>query len=320
LEFSFLGGQLTLPPPAVCYPIMFTIIGGDGKEYGPVPASQINAWISNGRANLQTRAKKLGDDETWKTLGNFPEFSPDLVISPPSLANEAAILSAPVGPRALANDLLARAPKLAIGDCLSRGWDLWMSQFGRFLLAYLIIIPLSVALALVQVDSLPIATMIFGGVFTAGMYRYALKLLHGEPTAVSDLFAGFTEAPGALILAGVAIALFIMTFALLTSAGFLFCIVPALYFGIAWTFTYPLILEKKLPFVPAMEVSRRVITRNWWRMLLLMTAAALFSLIGITALFIGIFLTLPISLCVLTCAYDSLFNQKNSLPVQPAAR
>jgi uncharacterized membrane protein len=136
---------------------------------------------------------------------------------------------------------------------------------------------------------------------------------------VTDLFAGFSEAPGALILAGIAIALFVMTFAYLTAAGFLFCIVPVLYFGIAWTFTYPLILEKKLPFVPAMEVSRRVITRNWWRMLLLMLAAGLLSLMGITALFIGIVLTLPISLCVLACAYDSLFNPKKSFPVQPAA-
>lgn len=292
---------------------MFTIIGGDGKEYGPVPASQINAWISNGRANLQTRAKKHGENEAWKTLGDFPEFSPDAVVPPPPLANEVASLPLPIGPRAMANDLLAHAPRLNIGACLSRGWDLWMNHFGRLLLAYLIFIPISVALAFLQVGSLPIATMLFGGVFTAGMYRYTLKLLHGEPTAVTDLFAGFSEAPGALILAGMAIAFFIMTFALLTAAGFLFCIVPALYFGIAWTFTYPLILEKKLSFFPAMEVSRRVITRNWWRMLVLMLAASLLSLIGITALFIGIILTLPISLCVLACAYDSLFNPKNSL-------
>jgi len=80
-------------------------------------------------------------------------------------------------------------------------------------------------------------------------------------------------------------------------------------------FTYPLILEKKLAFWPAMEVSRRVITRNWWRMLLLTFVATLFSLLGITALFIGIILTLPISMCVLTCAYDSLCNPKNNLPV-----
>ncbi|HEV8074170.1 MAG TPA: hypothetical protein VGP21_08545, partial [Opitutaceae bacterium] len=260
-----------------------------------------------------------GEDEAWKTLGDFPEFSPDAAVPPPPLPDEAAILPGPVGPRALVNDLLAHAPKLNVGVCLSRGWDLWLDHFGRFLLAYLVFIPISVALSFVQINSLPIATMLFGGVFTAGMYRYTLKLLHGEPTTLTDLFSGFSEAPGALILAGLAIAFFIMTFAYLIAAGFLFCIVPVLYFGIAWTFTYPLILEKKLPFVPAMEVSRRVITRNWWRMLLLMLAAGLLSLMGITALFIGIVLTLPISLCVLACAYDSLFNPKKSFPVQPAA-
>ncbi len=52
---------------------MFTIIGGDGKEYGPVSADQIRSWIETGRANLQTRAR-LDGTETWKALGEFAEF------------------------------------------------------------------------------------------------------------------------------------------------------------------------------------------------------------------------------------------------------
>jgi hypothetical protein len=38
---------------------MFTIIGGDGVEYGPVSADQVRAWITAGRANLETKAKTL---------------------------------------------------------------------------------------------------------------------------------------------------------------------------------------------------------------------------------------------------------------------
>jgi hypothetical protein len=297
--------------PAALITPMFMIIGGDGKEYGPVPVSEVNGWISNGRANLQSRAKKL-DEDIWKTLGDFPEFSPVAAVIPPPLTPVRAVESIPASPRALADELLARAPKLDIGACLSRGWDLWMGNFGRLLLAYLILVPISVALAFIQFSSLPVASLILSGVFTAGLYRYTLKLLHSEPASIRDLFAGFSEAPGTLILAGLAITI-------LTMAGFFFFILPGIYFGIALTFTYPLILEKKLAFFPAMEVSRRVITRNWWRMLLLMLAAALFSLMGIVALFIGIILTLPISMCVLTCAYDSLCNPQKELPVQPAA-
>ncbi len=60
---------------------MFTIIGGDGQEYGPASADQLRAWIAAGRANLDTRAKAVGSDE-WQRLGDFPEF----VAVPPTLA------------------------------------------------------------------------------------------------------------------------------------------------------------------------------------------------------------------------------------------
>jgi uncharacterized RDD family membrane protein YckC len=52
---------------------MFTIIGGDGKEYGPVTAEQARSWIAAGRANLDTKAKAVGSEE-WRRLGDFPEF------------------------------------------------------------------------------------------------------------------------------------------------------------------------------------------------------------------------------------------------------
>lgn len=53
---------------------MFIIIGGDGKEYGPVTADQVRTWINGGRANLDTRAKALGSEE-WRRLGDYAEFS-----------------------------------------------------------------------------------------------------------------------------------------------------------------------------------------------------------------------------------------------------
>ena len=53
---------------------MFIIIGGDGKEYGPVTADQVRTWINAGRANLDTKAKALGSEE-WRRLGDYAEFS-----------------------------------------------------------------------------------------------------------------------------------------------------------------------------------------------------------------------------------------------------
>jgi uncharacterized RDD family membrane protein YckC len=53
---------------------MFTIIGGDGKEYGPATTEQIRAWLAAGRANLDTKAKAAGSDE-WRRLGDYAEFA-----------------------------------------------------------------------------------------------------------------------------------------------------------------------------------------------------------------------------------------------------
>jgi uncharacterized RDD family membrane protein YckC len=52
---------------------MFIIIGGDGKEYGPATASQVRGWLDGGRANADTRAKRVGSEE-WRRLGDFVEF------------------------------------------------------------------------------------------------------------------------------------------------------------------------------------------------------------------------------------------------------
>lgn len=63
---------------------MFTIIGADGNEYGPVTGDTIKDWITAGRANLQTKVRRA-DETEWKTIGDFAEFN-----QPPALAVPAA--------------------------------------------------------------------------------------------------------------------------------------------------------------------------------------------------------------------------------------
>ncbi len=60
---------------------MFTILGEDGKEYGPVTAGNVIQWIHDGRANLQTKAR-LDRENAWKTLGDFAEFNSQIRVVP----------------------------------------------------------------------------------------------------------------------------------------------------------------------------------------------------------------------------------------------
>lgn len=65
---------------------MFTIIGGDGKAYGPVSTEQLKRWLAENRVNLDTQAKALGSEQ-FQSLRNFPEFAPGQAAdAPPPLA------------------------------------------------------------------------------------------------------------------------------------------------------------------------------------------------------------------------------------------
>jgi len=52
---------------------MYILIGADQKEYGPVSADEVRAWIAEGRANGQTLARFEGGP--WKALSTLSEFA-----------------------------------------------------------------------------------------------------------------------------------------------------------------------------------------------------------------------------------------------------
>jgi len=72
---------------------MYKIIGGDGREYGPISAQQLRQWIAEGRANAATRVLAEGATE-WKPLGSLPEFA--LSAPPPPMGAPAVLTVAPL--------------------------------------------------------------------------------------------------------------------------------------------------------------------------------------------------------------------------------
>jgi len=109
---------------------MFKILGTDGKEYGPVTVGNVIEWIRDGRANLQTKARK-GDETEWRTLGDFPEFVPTGTTSPvPAMPDTlppfvAAAIKASVEAPALPMAGLPRRLAAAVIDGFLQ-WLCWM--------------------------------------------------------------------------------------------------------------------------------------------------------------------------------------------------
>jgi GYF domain 2 len=61
----------------------YFIIGGDGKQYGPITTDDLLKWIAEGRLNAETRAKEETDTE-WRALAAFPEFAAALGAQAPA--------------------------------------------------------------------------------------------------------------------------------------------------------------------------------------------------------------------------------------------
>ncbi len=75
----------------------YTIIGGDGKEYGPVSGEDLRKWIADGRANARTQVRGEGATE-WKSLPEFPELAAVLKGAVPPPLSPAAPVAASAAP------------------------------------------------------------------------------------------------------------------------------------------------------------------------------------------------------------------------------
>jgi hypothetical protein len=53
---------------------MYVIIGGDGKEYGPISGADLRQWVSEERLNARSLVKTESDAE-FRPLSTFPEFA-----------------------------------------------------------------------------------------------------------------------------------------------------------------------------------------------------------------------------------------------------
>jgi hypothetical protein len=62
---------------------MYKILGGDGKEYGPISAETLRQWLNEGRANAQTQVQPEGSTN-WIPLGQVPEFADAFSVASPS--------------------------------------------------------------------------------------------------------------------------------------------------------------------------------------------------------------------------------------------
>lgn len=253
---------------------MFKMIGGDGREYGPVTADQLRLWILDHRANGQTMVQP--DASTgWVPLASLPEFAEALASAaqthglPAPSSPPAATEPAAPAPQVSVAPLAApeAAGELHIFDCLGRGWMLLQRHFllivGAALLVWGVQTLSSLGGCAGGLVSLAVSGPLYGGLSVL-----VLALMRGRPTALGDLFACFGER----FLPCLAVWLFTE---ILSQLGLALCLLPGIFLSVVWAFSLPLAADRGLSFGLALATSWRVVMPRFFTVLGLLGLAFL---------------------------------------------
>lgn len=176
--------------------------------------------------------------------------------------------------------------------------------FVIYLVAALISVPVTIGLVslgadeasasiiawLVQVIAIAVTMPMMVGITIMG-----IRHQQGKPVSAGSIFNYFHRAPGAILW------YFLMT--LMLMLGYLLLILPGIYLSFAYMFSLTLMIEKDMGAWQALEVSRKAVSRIWFR-------ATGFLLLIMLLLFVGMLpLTIPLIWIVpwITLAYAILY-------------
>jgi len=204
------------------------------------------------------------------------------------------------------DSILRRDYTVKIGKYISEGWELFKKNAGGFVGFTVVVILINLALGKVQQSASPLGSLLsllISGPLNAGAFIVAFKLLRNRQTAFGDFFKGFNNYLP-LFLVSLVSGIFIFL-------GCLLLLIPGIYLAVSYLFAMPLVIDKKMNFWDAMEVSRKVITKNWFAFFGFVLVIVLINIAGVIPLGLGLLVTIPLSTCAIAAAYADVIGLPN---------
>jgi hypothetical protein len=195
------------------------------------------------------------------------------------------------GPGWCAEDqLLQQDYQSPTGSCVSRGWSCYRANFGPMLGTTVLI-----GLVLLVANGIPylsyILGLVFNGPLIGGLWLYFVRKNRQEEALLSHAFSGFGPMFGQSLL-GYLVPTILSSLPLIPGIAFLIVglfagmaagvktaflgvaavavvlilvgVVASYYLTTLWLFVLPLVADKKVPFWPAMQLSRKMVAKHFW--------------------------------------------------------
>lgn len=266
--------------------------------------------------------------ESWKPLSEFanlpaptqaPAFEPAAApgVAGPFVASPAVQVPAVVP-----------AGSLDIGTCLEVGWNCFKLHWANLVLGALVMFALSFAIQIPlqaaqyvfemfhksgKPDVLLLVAggcvffffwavaMVCSALINGGFLYFLLNALR-RPPVVSDIFAGFKSQVWLQLVLGMLVT------TVFVWIGLLLLIIPGIYLAVAFYYAPLLIIDRKMGFWEAMQLSRRTVHAQWFPVFGLAILSGLMSLLGLLLCCVGMLATFPLGCLWLVHGYRQLFG------------
>jgi hypothetical protein len=193
--------------------------------------------------------------------------------------------------------------EVKFGEWIEKGFNLYKENIATLIIATVVAILLSA-----------VTLGILAGPMFAGIIFITLGLFDGtdpKPEAGS-LFKGFDYFLNSflfVIVWGVALTIVSIILSVVPCIG----IFASMFVGYSATallmFGLFLIVDKRMEFWPASMESIEIVKTNFWLFLAFSVVTSIIGSIGAIACGIGVVVTVPIQVCILTVAYREVFDQ-----------
>jgi len=200
----------------------------------------------------------------------------------------------------LTNDqqfLVQRAQAKPDPFAIGAAWDAAMAAYQRDFFG--IVVGQLLGIILVTVIS-TISIGLAAPAMVIGYIRFHQKKLRNETVDFSELFSGFNDFGQSLGLA--------LVMGILLTIGYICCILPGIYLGVAWWFVFFGLADRQGDFWNVMEINRKAVTTHWWSALLFLIVIHVIAYAGLLGCLIGVLVTIPFATLMACSAYDRLFR------------
>jgi hypothetical protein len=212
--------------------------------------------------------------------------------------------------------------------CLKMGWDLVKDQYWLF-----------VGMSFVGFflgSMVPFGIIL--GPMMCGIYMVLFRRRRGEFVEFSLLFKGFDyfgESVVAALLHFVPMIMIMVPFYIVLYGGMflmmpqpgsesdpsgllgffavlgvlgMIMMVAMILLSVIFTFSYPLIVDRKLSGIDAVKLSAKAAFANFWSLLGLLLLNGVISFVGLLLCYVGFFLVLPVTFAAIAVAYEQVFG------------